>query len=198
MVEPGTREKVAGAGAVVVAALASMCCILPLGLGAIGLTGAVASAFFEPLRPYFLAVAGALLALGFYFAFRASRSGEACSTGSSGLSRASRPTLFVAALGTAVLALFPSISGLASGGADTLAPQTESSVIVLRVEGMTCESCAPGVRAHLLDVPGVIDAAVSYERKVAEVRVREERSPDLELLIQAVEKAGYAVVPEAR
>ena len=198
MGEPGTREKAAGAGAVVAAALASMCCILPLGLGAIGLSGAVASAFFERLRPYFLAAAGTLLVLGFYFAFRASRTGDACSSDSSRLSRASRPTLFFATLGTAVLALFPSISGLASGGADTLAPEVESSVIVLRVEGMTCESCVPGVRAHLLDVPGVIDAAVSYERKLAEVRVREEQSPELGLLVQAVEKAGYAVVLEAR
>ena len=198
MGEMGTREKAAGAGAVVAAALASMCCILPLGLGTIGLSGAVASAFFEPLRPYFLAAAGTLVALGFYFAFRASRSGEACRSDSSRLSRASRPTLFFATLGTTVLALFPSISGLASGGADTLAPEVESSVIVLRVEGMTCESCAPGIRAHLLDVPGVIDAVVSYERKLAEVRVREERSPELGLLVQAVEKAGYAVVLEAR
>jgi copper chaperone CopZ len=175
-----------------------MCCILPLALGALGLSGAMVSAFFEPLRPFFLTVSGALLALGFYFSFRAPSGGEACSTDSGKLSRASRPTLFVAALGTVALALFPSFAGLASGGADTLAPKVESSVILLRVEGMTCESCAPGIRAHLLDVPGVIDAAVSYKRQVAEVRIREERAPELGLLLQAVEQAGFAAALESR
>ncbi len=45
---------------------------------------------------------------------------------------------------------------------------------------------------------GVIDAAVSYDREVAEVRVREERAPELKLLILAVEKAGYTAAVEAR
>ena len=36
MSDLGRSEKAAGAGAVVAAALASMCCILPLGLGAVG------------------------------------------------------------------------------------------------------------------------------------------------------------------
>ena len=173
------------------AGLASMCCILPIGLGAVGLSGALVSAFFEPLRPYFLVLSGTLLALGFYFSFRTPAEGEACTTGRSRVARASRPTLFVAAAATAALAMFPSIVGFASGGTDALAPTVESSVIVLRVEGMTCESCAPAVRAHLLDVPGVIDAAVSYERKVAEVRVRGERPPEMSLLVEAVKRAGY-------
>ena len=145
----GAREKVTATGAVVAAALASMCCILPLGLGAIGLSGAMASASFEPLRPYFLTLSAALLALGFYFSFRAPRSGEVCSTNASKFSRASRPTLFIATLGTLVLALFPSISGLASGGSERLVPRIDSNVVMLRIEGMACESCTPGVRAHL-------------------------------------------------
>lgn len=185
-------QKAAGVGAVASAALASMCCILPVGLGAVGLSGAVLSAFFEPLRPYFLALSAVLLIVGFYFAFRRPAAGEACHAESSRLSRASRPTLFVAALATAVLAMFPSVSSLASGGAETLRSDVESAVIVLQVDGMTCESCARGVRSELLDVPGVLDAAVSYEQKTAEVRVREERPPEVALLIEAVNKAGYS------
>ncbi len=41
MSELGTREKAAGAGAVVAAGLASMCCILPIALGAVGLSAVV-------------------------------------------------------------------------------------------------------------------------------------------------------------
>ncbi len=113
------------------AALASMCCILPVGLGAIGLSGAVLSAFFEPLRPYFLALSGVLLALGFYFSLRAPAQGTACAPNAAKVASASRPTLFVAALATAAFAFFPSLAGLASGDTDSLAPELESRVIVL-------------------------------------------------------------------
>ncbi len=187
-----TREKAVGAGAVIAAAVASMCCILPAGLGAIGLSGVVVSAFFEPLRPYFLVLSGVLLAVGFYFSFRRPAEGEVCSTNSARLSRASRPTLLLAAIATAGFALFPTLAGLASGGAESLPSDVSSTVVTLRVDGMTCESCTPAVRARLLDVPGVIDAAVSYQRQLAEVRVRQERPPEAEQLIAAVEKAGYA------
>jgi copper chaperone CopZ len=44
----------------------------------------------------------------------------------------------------------------------------------------------------LLDEPGVIDVAVSYERKRAEVRVRSERPPEASALLAAVEKSGYS------
>jgi copper chaperone CopZ len=194
-----SREKLAGGGAVVAAGLASMCCILPLALGALGLSGVFISAFFEPLRPYLLGLAGVLLAAGFYLSFRAPRAGEVCAPASKTASAASRPVLFVAAAATAALALFPSIVGLASGGSEALpspspsaSSSIASSVIVLHVEGMTCEACTSGVRARLLDVPGVIDAAVSYRRKLAEVRVREERAPETASLVEAVEKAGFS------
>jgi len=42
MVKGISDEKAAGAGAVLSAALASLCCILPVGLGAVGLSAAVA------------------------------------------------------------------------------------------------------------------------------------------------------------
>ena len=142
-----------------------------------------------------------MLAAGFYLSFRAPRAGEVCAQGSKTVSGASRPVLFVAAAATAALALFPSIVGLASGGSEALLSSSPSpsasssiasSVIVLQVEGMTCEACTSGVRARLLDVPGVIDAAVSYRRKLAEVRVREERAPKTASLVEAVEKAGFS------
>lgn len=188
----GQKAAGAGAGAVLSAALASMCCILPVALGSVGLSGALLSTFFEPLRPYFLVLSAVLLAVGFYFAFRKPAEGQACGTGPSRLARASRPMLFVAALTTVALALFPSISGFAAGAPDTLPAKVGSSVVVLVVDGMTCESCASGIRDELLNVPGVIDAAVSYDRKVAEVRIREERSPSSDVLIDAVKKAGYS------
>jgi copper chaperone CopZ len=191
MGESRDRINLAGGSAVVAAGLASICCILPLGLGVLGLSGAMISAFFEPLRPYMLALAGLLLALGFYLSFRAGKTREVCSTDSMTASRAARPTLFIAVAATVGLALFPSMVSLASGGQETLPAEVESKVVLLQVVGMTCETCASQVRTQLLDLPGVIDVAVSYERGVAAVRVREERGPEVHSLIEAVEQAGF-------
>jgi copper chaperone CopZ len=178
-------------GAVVSAALASMCCILPLGFGVLGLSTTVVAAFFENLRPWFLTLAALLLGVGFYFALRRPVEGEVCSTDSSSLSKLAKPALWIPTIAVLALALFPSISGIAAGDNEELAATTASEVVVLKIEGMTCESCVPGVRTALLDVPGVIDAAISYEQKNAQVRVRSERSPETSALLAAIEKAGY-------
>jgi len=179
-------------GAVVSAALASMCCILPLGLGVLGLSTTAAAAFFEPLRPWFLALATLLLGVGFYFAFRSPTEGEACDSNSGALARLSRPTLWLSTVAVLALALFPSFTGVALGGSSELAPTTASEVVQLRIDGMTCEACTSGVRDSLLDVPGVIDAAVSYDEARARVRVRAERPAAPAALLAAVEKAGYS------
>ncbi len=180
------------AGAVLSAGLASMCCILPIGLGAAGLSSTLVAAFFEPFRPYLLAMTALLVGWGFHLALRAPRAAEACATESGRLSRLSKPTLWASAITALALALFPSIAGLASGDPDILAAQVDSEVVVLRVDGMTCEACTPAVRRELLDVPGVMDAAVSYEQETADVRVRAERPPQPRALLEAVERAGYS------
>jgi copper chaperone CopZ len=185
------------AGAILAAALGSMCCIVPLGLGALGLSGVALSAFFEPLRPYLLALAAVLLGLAFYSSFstgmRPRATGEACSSETGRLARLTKPLLWVSTAAVIGLALFPSIASMALGGGGELSPDgaVRSELVVLQVDGMTCETCAPEVRRHLLEVPGVLDAAVSYERQLAEVRVRSELGPELSSLIEAVQQSGY-------
>lgn len=179
-------------GAVVSAALASMCCLLPLALGGLGLSMTAVATFFEPLRPWFLAIAALLLAIGFYFVLRAPAEGEVCDSETSRLPRLSKPSLWLSTVAVVALALFPSLAGVAVGGSADLVPATDSEVVELRIDGMSCEACTPGVRTALLDVPGVIDAAVSYDEARARVRVRAERPPDHAALFAAVEKAGYS------
>jgi copper chaperone CopZ len=169
-----------------------MCCILPLGLGALGLSTTVVAAFFEPLRPWFLALAAALLGTGVYFSLRTPAGEVACSTVGGRLSKLSKPALSITAVAVLALALFPTIAGFASSGSEDLATTAASEVVVFRVEGMTCEACAPGIRTALQGVPGVIDAAVLYDEKRAEVRCRTERPPETSTLIEAIQKAGYS------
>ena len=86
-------------GAVVSAALASMCCILPLSFGALGLSTTVVAAFFETLRPWFPTLATLLLGVGIYFALRRPARGEVCPDSHSDVVfSTSRVSIFIAVL----------------------------------------------------------------------------------------------------
>ncbi|MBT2305142.1 mercury(II) reductase [Variovorax paradoxus] len=62
-------------------------------------------------------------------------------------------------------------------------------MMTLKIDGMTCASCAGHVRQALENVPGVRSAAVSYPEALADVTVDEGVSPDT--LAAAVTTAGY-------
>ena len=74
-------ERMATAGSVVSGILASACCLGPLVLGLMGLSGAAFAQRFEPFRPYLLIVTYALLGGAFYLTYRppsACGPGEIC------------------------------------------------------------------------------------------------------------------------
>ena len=58
------------AGSVIGGILASVCCIGPLVLALLGISGAAFAQRFEPLRPYLLIATYALLAGAFYSTYR--------------------------------------------------------------------------------------------------------------------------------
>ncbi|MBA3590084.1 heavy metal translocating P-type ATPase [Methylibium sp.] len=64
----------------------------------------------------------------------------------------------------------------------------------LKVEGMTCASCAGRVEKALRQVPGVESAQVNLATEMAEVRLAS-RDVDVAQLTAAIEKAGYTARP---
>src|SRR3546814_9294772 len=64
----------------------------------------------------------------------------------------------------------------------------------LQIEGMTCASCVGRVEKALLKVPGVTAASVNLASEAAEVTLPR-GAASLEMLIAAVEKAGYHARP---
>ncbi|GIU84231.1 MAG: carbonate dehydratase [Acidimicrobiales bacterium] len=70
-----------------------------------------------------------------------------------------------------------------------------SRTVELRVEGMTCASCAARVEAALGRVEGVEQAKVNLLAERATVRFDEEKVTP-ELLREAVERVGYSVGPD--
>ena len=94
----------------IAAVAASACCIGPvvLSLAGAGALGA-AAVRLEPVRPYFLALTGVLLAAGFYVTYRRPSLADCGpdSTCAPGTNRTAKMLLWVAALIVALLVTFP-------------------------------------------------------------------------------------------
>ena len=100
-------------GSVVSGVLASACCLGPLVLSLLGVSGAAFAQRFAPLRPYLLVLTYGLLGGAFYLTYRPAKvacgPGEACE-----MPRASRLGRVLLWVGTAVVVLatlFPLYSG---------------------------------------------------------------------------------------
>lgn len=97
-------SSVGAAGAAVLALFTSACCVGPVVIATLGAGGALAAARLEPYRPWFLAGAGVLLALGFWRAYRPGCEGDACRARNR---RAVRVVLWLSALVTLAAAVVP-------------------------------------------------------------------------------------------
>lgn len=180
-------------GSLAAGLLASACCIGPLLLGAIGLGSLGFGAWLAPARPWFLALTGLLLAIGFYLAYRPVRStaceaGEACATPES--RRPQRIMLWSVTLIAAGLATYPSWAARSgSGSTPSGARDPSDTVVTLAVSGMTCEACAGEIEQGLTQVRGVLRASVDYDHSRAQIVTAAAINP--RLLISAVERTGY-------
>ena len=185
-------------GAIAAAVFASACCLLPVFFGGMGVSALAMAGLFEPIRPYFLGVAGLLLALGFYYSYFRKQEcapGEACEVPRPGLRRFNRSMLWLGTVAVVALALFPSYARVFAGDVIPAKPTVEevqSETVVFEVSGMTCEACAVSIQRELAQVPGVLSAAVKFETSEAVVEVDAGTRPTNELLAGAVKKAGYS------
>ncbi len=189
------KERSLAIGSTVAALLASLCCLGPLLLGGAGL-GAVLVATFAPLRPYFLAVSGVLLAGGFYSVYRKPKAAEASSGETCGSEsrtrRIAKPLLWVAALAVAALAFFPSY-GVKLVGKPAAATSISSATLQtaeLKIKGMDCPVCSGVIQRKLLETPGVVKADVRYPAGSATVQF-DSLKTDTSKLIAVVNDTGY-------
>jgi len=189
------NEKALTVGSGLAAFGASLCCLGPLVLGGLGF-GAVLVSTFAPLRPYFLALSGALLGLGFYFAYRKPKAGQACEgevcLPDSRGRRLAKPLLWLGTLAVAALALFPVYGARLVPTATVAAPAPAAALETteLKIGGMTCEACAGVVHNNLVAVPGVAEAQVDFPTGRARVKYNPAQT-DTTKLIEAVNAAGY-------
>lgn len=189
-------------GAIGAALAASSCCTLPLVLVSLGISGAWVSSLttLQPFRPVFIALSVGLLGFAAWRHHQALR-GPQCACEEDRRSQTTRILLGVGGLLVGTLLFSPYLlpaSGTA-GQTTALTPapaQVQGAVqeVVLRIEGMTCSSCATTVGTALKRLDGVLEARVSYDPAQALVRYDAARV-SVAALTAATARAGYPSQP---
>src|SRR5437867_6623864 len=64
------KNTLASVSGVIVAVLASLCCLAPVAFALVGVGGIAAFSVFEPYRPYLIGLTIVLIGVGFFFAYR--------------------------------------------------------------------------------------------------------------------------------
>ncbi len=179
-------------GASLAAIVASMCCVVPLLLVGLGISGAwvINLKAFEPYRPLFILITLVLLGFAFY---RVYHKPQNCSPdGFSANPRREKIMKKVLIVTTAfVLGLlaFPYVVPYVFGVAASQR-NIQTKRVVLEVKNMTCASCPVTVRTNLMRVLGVQEVIVTFNSEEALV-VYDSTKVSIDALIQATTNAGY-------
>ena len=181
-------------GAVVSAIAASVCCVGPLVLLALGVSGAWIGNLtaLEPYRPIFMMVTLGFLGFAFYRVYWKSKA-ESCLPGSSCANpRSDRINKAILWMITALilgLFAFPRVAPylFASVTAEERVPTTHE---ILEVKNLTCASCTVTVKKSLTRLDGVKRAEVTLNPPEAVVAF-DPAKISIEDLVRATTNAGY-------
>lgn len=195
-------------GSLINAAIASICCVGPVLIAALGISGASWIPGLARFRLYFIIVTLGFLSWSWYTLLRKKACCEAGSPATKSLKRSTISLFVITLLVVLLLALPYFLSGKmkARMKASKAAKVTESSLKYgekvatitekLQVEGMTCGGCVKKVRAALSKIDGVKDVEVSLKDNQTTVTYDPGKVSTTQLL-EAVNKIGYqASLPE--
>ena len=176
-------------GGIFAGLVASLCCIGPLVSLTLGLGSFAASAWFAQWRPVFLGVTFALLGLAWYLTYR--RPKKECEDGSCAQppGRATRISLWLGTLVALAAAIYPSLPAETHQIDATAVAASEVKLSVL-IPSMDCPPCAKGIEATLSRAPGVKQAAVDYDTKLA-VLVYDPSVTNRNQLLTLIDATGF-------
>jgi len=152
------------AGAMVAAIAASACCVGPLILMFLGVSGAWIGTLtaLTPYQPIFITVSIILLGLSFYKTYHKQKE-EECAPGSycanPSSKRFNKIVLWIFTAVIAGLLMFPYAAPYVFAGTSDNGAKTQE--VKLAIEHMTCVSCAIPVRRALSKLDGVVSSTVS-------------------------------------
>ncbi len=182
-------------GAILAAITASVCCVGPLVLLGLGVSGAWIGNLtaLEPYRPIFAAMTLGFLGFAFYRVYRKPKA-EECEDGSycanPRADRINKTVLWIVTVAIVGLLAFPYVAPRLFAGTTPADQTAKTAQVVLAVENMTCASCPLTVGSSLRQVPGVVDAQATLNPPEAVVSY-DPSKVTIDDLIEATTNAGY-------
>ncbi len=187
-------------GTILAAVAASVCCIGPLVLLALGVGGAWVGSLtaLEPFRPYFMGITFIFLGYAFYRIYR-KPGAEECEPGSYCANpksdKINKISLWSVTLLILILFSVPYIAGVSASvksNNDRVSVFSAKNIarVTLDVPGMNCPACPFTVQKALKNLDGVIQAEASLEQKKAVV-LFDPAKVSVEKMIEATTNAGY-------
>lgn len=187
-------------GAISAAIAASVCCVVPLILLTLGISGAWVSnlAALEPYRPIFISISLSLLGLAFYRVYSKSIKSidNKCTTGNICAKPQANKITKIIFTGSTVLILglvtFPYATTYTTYiyANETLQQEILTERVILKIENMTCSTCAITVKKSLMALAGIESVIVTANPPEAIV-VFEPTKASINDLIEATTNAGY-------
>lgn len=173
-------------GAVAAALAASACCIIPMALAVVGVSGAGIGSVFAPYRVFFLLGTVLALGVGFWMAYR--RTKDECGCAVPRRRRVARVMLWITTVLAVGLAIYPLLLNGDARVGETDAPA--AATLRLKITGMDCPECTETIAKRVKQVPGVVSVSIDYKTGIAVVR-HDDRASVSNASIAAVKAAGF-------
>jgi len=156
------KEKALIGSGIVAAIASSLCCIVPLLVLIAGGTGAATNlSWQEPFRPYLIGFT--ILVLGFAWYQKLKPQKDCCINQKTNFMETKSFLTIVTIFALSMLS-FPSFSGnFYNNTPIEHSAITDSSKVVLNIEGMTCGGCESQINSVLNKTEGVISCNASYK-----------------------------------
>jgi len=193
------ETKIIGTG-MVTALAASSCCITPFLALLTGSSSLVSTfSWLEPARPYFIGFTVLTLGYAWFHHFKSSRP-DACGCDAPKKKNFMQRSSFLVflTLFSGLMLAFPLYSSLFYASKPqkevVLANPENLQHIAFTVEGMTCEACSQHIHQEINQLPGIVQAAVSYPNHKATIAFDSTKitTAEIENTIRAL---GYTTTP---
>lgn len=188
-------KKYFSVAAVVSAIFASICCLGPIILAAIGLSGIAMFSSLAKYRLIFVVLTFGIIIYAFYSVYAKKK--HICEDGTCLMKSGSpgeKVILWIITVIVIGLLLFPEIkSRLSVSSVSGNIGITKGNKISFQIGGMTCESCAQIIESVLSKIKGINSADVSFNDKEAVIYF-DEKVVSVERIKNAIKKIGYQVL----
>lgn len=182
------KDKLAAVGSLVLSAVLSTCCTLPLALASLGLGSLSLGSVIHPIRPYMIGVSVSLLAFGFIRVYAQPSTAK------------NRALLWVSLAVFLVVVGTPYVVTYVRDGDETPPPlEPGTRRITVHIDNIEFAACCEGpAKVTLEALPGVRSVRINHRRKEAVLVVREDAEIDDAMVgqaLRAVDHTGHIKLP---